>query len=403
MTTKLINGDCIEEMKKLEDNSIDLLFTDLPYGQTSCKWDCKIDLANFWKEINRICKINCPMFFCCTTKFGSCLINSNPKNFRYDYVWSKSRKSGFLNSGKMPLRSHEMVYVFYRKQPVYNVKQYHKHKFLKEEKPYCKVPTIYNDVKHEENRKISGYEPALPDSVIKDMPDMTTTCWGKNKKKDYGKFYLKQGLTTCYDPPLPNTIITESKSQISSEKKAGINNLYGDMKGGTIGNIHGTNYEPPLPDSVITETRNDDGCESMYGNEKGKKDRYIVNGKLRDSEPRYEPPLPNSLIKQEVKEKIYNFVLRDNFGCDTNLYEPPMPDSILTFKNQGKLHQTQKPTELIDFFIKYYSNPGDTILDPTCGSGSTGVSCKNLARNFIGMELDEKIFKVAEERINKKY
>ena len=364
--TKLINGDCIEEMKKLDENSIDLLFCDLPYSTkkstcTSCAWDKPINLDKFWKEGNRVCKINCPMFFCCTTKFGASLINSNPKNYRNDFVWFKSRKSGFLNSGKMPLRSHEMIYMFYRKQPVYNVKQYHKHKFLKEPDGKEIKTTLYSsNGKQRTLERVADditYEPPLPNSVLKDLPDMQTTCWDKNKKKDYGKFYLKQGLTTCYEPPLPN--------------------------------------------SIITETRDDDGCLSMYGNEKGKKDRYIVDGKLRDSEPRYEPPLPNSVIKQDVKEEIYNIVLRNNFGCDCNLYEPPLPDSVLSVKNQGRLHQTQKPTELINFFIKYYSNEGDTILDPTMGSGSTGISCQELNRKFIGIELDEKIFRTAEERINK--
>ncbi len=75
----LIQGDCLEKLKELENNSIDLLFCDLPYGQTSCKWDCKIDLVKFWEEINRVCKITTPMFFTCSTKFGNTLINSNPK------------------------------------------------------------------------------------------------------------------------------------------------------------------------------------------------------------------------------------------------------------------------------------------------------------------------------------
>ena len=91
----IINGDCLEEMKKIKDNKIDLLFCDLPFGCTSCKWDCVLDLTLFWKEINRICKLNCPMFFCCNVKFGNTLINSNPKNFRYDLVWIKSNSVGF--------------------------------------------------------------------------------------------------------------------------------------------------------------------------------------------------------------------------------------------------------------------------------------------------------------------
>ena len=91
----IINGDCLEEMKNIEDNKIDLLFCDLPYGCTGCKWDIVLDLKLFWKEINRICKLNCPMFFCCNVKFGNTLINSNPKNFRYDLVWIKSSPVGF--------------------------------------------------------------------------------------------------------------------------------------------------------------------------------------------------------------------------------------------------------------------------------------------------------------------
>ena len=93
---ELIQGDCLEKMRDMSNNSIDFLFCDLPYGQTSCKWDSLIDLELFWKEINRICKKECPMFFTCSTKFGVSLINSNPKNFRYDLVWVKSASCGFL-------------------------------------------------------------------------------------------------------------------------------------------------------------------------------------------------------------------------------------------------------------------------------------------------------------------
>ena len=64
-------------------------------------------------------------------------------------------------------------------------------------------------------------------------------------------------------------------------------------------------------------------------------------------------------------------------------------------------HQTEKPLDILEFFIKYWTDEGQTILDPTMGSGSTGVACKTLKRNFIGFEMDEKIYKVAEQRIKK--
>jgi len=129
----LYNEDCLEKMKDLSDNSIDLLFCDLPYNCTSCKWDIAIDLELFWKEVNRVCKITTPMFFTCSTKFGVSLINSNPKNFRYDLVWVKSAPCGFLNAKKMPMKKHEMIYVFYRKLPFYNLSS-HEHKLLPERK-----------------------------------------------------------------------------------------------------------------------------------------------------------------------------------------------------------------------------------------------------------------------------
>ena len=134
---ELINGDCLEVMKDMSDNSVDFLFADLPYSQTSCRWDVLIDLDLFWKQVNRVCKQDAVMAFTCSVKFGNTLINSNPKCFRYDLVWVKSAACGFLNAKKMPMKKHEMVYIFYRKLPkVYteNIALHHTHKFLKQDK-----------------------------------------------------------------------------------------------------------------------------------------------------------------------------------------------------------------------------------------------------------------------------
>ena len=106
---ELINGDCLEVMKDMSDNSVDFLFADLPYSQTSLVWDVLIDLDLFWKQVNRVCKQDAVMAFTCSVKFGNTLINSNPKCFRYDLVWVKSAACGFLNAKKMPMKQHEMV------------------------------------------------------------------------------------------------------------------------------------------------------------------------------------------------------------------------------------------------------------------------------------------------------
>ena len=180
----LINGNCLEVMKDISDNSIDLLFCDLPYGQTSCKWDCLIDLELFWKQVNRICKDDTAMFFTCSTKFGVTLINSNPKNFRYDLVWVKSSPCGFLNAKKMPMKKHEMVYVFYKKLPkIYtdNIAEHHTHKFIKE-------------TANKRNAK-DGTE----DSVIK------TELYSSENKVEPRELYRNEGGQ--YDPPLPTSVI----------------------------------------------------------------------------------------------------------------------------------------------------------------------------------------------------
>ena len=118
----LLHGDCLEHLKSVDSNSVDFIFCDLPYGQTSCKWDIIIPWKPFWDEIMRVKKINTPIFFTTTTKFGVELINNAPKKcpFRWDLVWVKSAPAGFLSAKKMPMRKHEMVYAFYEKLPFYD-------------------------------------------------------------------------------------------------------------------------------------------------------------------------------------------------------------------------------------------------------------------------------------------
>ena len=112
MINSIHNDDCFQILPKIDNKSVDLVLVDLPYGQTACEWDVKIDLGMMWKELKRICKDNCQYGFFTTTKFGNELINSNSKWFRYDFVWEKCNPVGFFNANKMPLRIHEMIYIF---------------------------------------------------------------------------------------------------------------------------------------------------------------------------------------------------------------------------------------------------------------------------------------------------
>ena len=120
MKDEILHGDCLEMLKQIPDDSIDMVLCDLPYGTTQCKWDSIIPFEPLRAEYNRVCKKNAPMVFTASQPFTSQLINSNIKNFKYTWVWEKSKATGYLNAKRMPMRAHEDVCVFYRKPPVYN-------------------------------------------------------------------------------------------------------------------------------------------------------------------------------------------------------------------------------------------------------------------------------------------
>ena len=117
---KLIHGDCLEEMKRIPDKSIDMILCDLPYGCTANKWDICISFEALWQQYNRICKDNGAIVLFGCQPFTSLLIMSNPKMFRYTLVWEKNKFSDFLNAKRKPLKIHEDICVFYKKQPTYN-------------------------------------------------------------------------------------------------------------------------------------------------------------------------------------------------------------------------------------------------------------------------------------------
>jgi len=107
-------------MPYLPDNSVDMVLCDLPYGTTQNKWDSVIDLEKLWKEYNRVVKKNGAIVLTGQGIFTAKLILSNEKYFKYKIVWIKSKATNFLNAKKQPLRKHEDICVFYRKQPIYN-------------------------------------------------------------------------------------------------------------------------------------------------------------------------------------------------------------------------------------------------------------------------------------------
>jgi site-specific DNA-methyltransferase (adenine-specific) len=132
-------GDCLELMKTIPDESIDMILADPPYNITQNKWDIMIDIPKMREQCERIIKPNGAMVFFGTGKFTAKLILSNERLYRYSLVYAKTLSTGFLNANRMPLRAHEDILVFYKKLPTYNP-------YFREGKPYSRhTPNALTD------------------------------------------------------------------------------------------------------------------------------------------------------------------------------------------------------------------------------------------------------------------
>ena len=233
----LIEGDCLEKLKDVSDNSVDIIIADLPYTMFKhLKWDTPIDLEKLWEQIWRVSKDTTPVFLFGDMKFGIQLINSQPKHFKYELVWNKGKSTTPLLSKKRLGKATEYVFIFYKKQCLYNYEPYHK--ILKTEKPHW-------------NGSFVGATPVF-------------------KESNY--------------------------------------------------------YDPPLPINVIK-------CPTV------------------------------------MQKKIIKNI-------------------------------TEKPQGVLEFLLKYFSKEGDTCLDMCMGSGSCGVACKTLNRQFIGIELNSEHYAAAKKQLS---
>ena len=314
---QLYQGDCLELMKDIPDNSVDCILCDPPYGMTACEWDIVIDYHSLWKELHRVLKYhsNCILF--CRQPFSSRLITSNENEYSHMLYWKKNYITGHLHAKRMPLQTIEEIAVFVcNKQTQNNVRSHIK---LKE--------YMISELEK------SGYSKTQIDRLL------GTTMWSNHyfrkvqfsipSKENYKRL---QELTKCF------------------------NRSYEDIK---------TEYESELAKSA---TFNPQGVKDCYYQQEQKYVNEVYG----------------------VKKKSYTQTL-------TNY-----PKNLLEFdgvKSKDRFHPTQKPVELLEYLVKTYSNEGDTILDFTMGSGSTGVACMNTGRKFIGIEKEEKYFQIAEERI----
>lgn len=124
----LMQGDCIELMKNIPDESIDMILCDLPYGITKCKWDCVFPLRPLWRQYNRIIKSTGAIVLFGSGMFTASLMMSNKEMWKYNLIWEKTTPTGFLNAKIMPLRSHEDIVVFGNGKITYNPQKTFGHK-----------------------------------------------------------------------------------------------------------------------------------------------------------------------------------------------------------------------------------------------------------------------------------
>ena len=244
----LILGECLENMRVLPDNSVDMILCDLPYGTTACKWDTVIPFEPLWAAYRRIAKKNAAIVLTASQPFTSVLIVSNLSMFKYCWVWEKSRPGDIFNAKNKPLKSHEDVCIF----------------------------------------------------------SEGTTANGSPNKMPYFPQDVGEGGVKTNNPDEQERAF---KSKRPSHKQNHV--------------THGSGY-------------------------------------------------PRSVIKF------------------------PNP-------NAGSVHPTQKPVALMEYLIRTYTNEGETVLDNTMGSGTTGVACANTSRRFIGIEQDETYFNIARARIQDAY
>lgn len=232
---KIMKGDCLEEMKKIDTGSVDMVLTDPPYGTTHNAWDVAIDSAELLSELRRVVKPDGAILIFNQLPFTCSLINAWPKGYRYSWVYEKGNAVGWLNAKKAPLRAYELISVFYAKAPTYH-------------------------------------------------PQMTD---------------------------------------------------------GAPAYIHKT-------DSALTDN---------YSS-------FKIRNYVNDSGKRY----PRDVLHWHTQER--------------------------------DLCSTQKPVDLLEYFIRTYTDKGQTVLDACMGSGSTAIAAYRTGREFIGIEKDADMMRTAHHRID---
>lgn len=167
------NCDCLQILPEIPSASVDMIFTDLPYGTTKNTWDSPIDFSALWSEYERIIKDNGVIALWSQSPFDKVLACSNLKLFRYEWIIEKTSATGFLNAHKMPMKAHENILIFYKKLPTYNPQMTHGHT--------RKVSTAYHKRNSKKTTNYGAHGLTSYDSTDRYPRDVLRFKWDKQK------------------------------------------------------------------------------------------------------------------------------------------------------------------------------------------------------------------------------
>jgi len=247
------NKECILGMSDIPDNSIDLIFSDLPFGTTKNKWDSIIPFHQLWKQYERIIKDNGAILLFSQSPFDKVLACSNLEMFRYEWIWEKTSATGHLNANKMPLKAHENILVFYKKLPKYNpIKTKGARKVSKKEsQEKCIMSSNYG-----KNFKRTTYDSdeRFPRSVLKFKSDKQQLRLHPTQKPVALAEYLIKTYTDKNDVVLDNCIGSGTTAVACANTKRNFigfdngicertNRPFADIANDRVNSIHGNFFE----------------------------------------------------------------------------------------------------------------------------------------------------------------
>jgi len=165
MLNQIFNEDCLEWMKRIPDWSIDCIITDPPYWTTACKWDTVIPFEPMWEQLKRIIKPNGAIVLFWSEPFSSALRMSNIKQYKYDWIWEKTRKTWHMLAKKQPMTNHELISVFYQLQPFYIPQGVKECNIIKKNTEWRKNSNVYGKTPQQEEhqQKLTWY----PTKILK--------------------------------------------------------------------------------------------------------------------------------------------------------------------------------------------------------------------------------------------